>query len=59
MSTQSLQDYSNVAIQVALALGDIVIRRQLGRQSSLYTPQVGLEEAKTSRDKPYLLVQEI
>ena len=38
---------------MALALGDGFIRRQLGRQRSQYAPQVGLEEAKTSRAKPY------
>lgn len=43
-----MQGYSSVAIQVALALGDGIIRRQLGRQRSLYEPQVDLEE-----DKPY------
>lgn len=53
MSTQSMQGYSSVVIQVALAIGDVVIRRCLGRQRSLYAPQVGLEEAKTSRAKPY------
>lgn len=53
MSTQSMQGCSSAAIQVALALGDGIIRRQLGRQRPLYAPQVGLEEAKTSRAKPY------
>lgn len=41
-----MQGYSSVAIRVALAFGDGVIRRQLGRQRSLYASQVGLEEAK-------------
>jgi hypothetical protein len=31
-----MQGYSSVAIQVALALEDVVIRRQLGRQRSMY-----------------------
>lgn len=47
-----MQGYSSVAMQVALALGDVIIRRQLGG-SGLSAPQVGLEEAKTSRAKPY------
>lgn len=52
MSTQSMQGYSSVAIQVALALGDGIIRRQLGRQRSLYALQVGLEETKHPGPSP-------
>lgn len=50
MSTQSMQGYSSVAIQVAL--GDGIIGRQLGRQRSLYAPQVGLEETKHPGPSP-------